>query len=157
MTAPTDSATMVQATIDVTASPERAFDVFTAGFDGWWNRDHHLLPGALNAVGIEPQVGGRVWEENDAGDTCTWGRVLTWDPPKTFVFSWLIGTDWGVPPDDAVGSRVTVTFTATDTGTRVELIHDNLDIHGDGWESIRDSIASDGGWGSLLKRFAATV
>jgi uncharacterized protein YndB with AHSA1/START domain len=157
MTAPTDSVTMVQATIDVAAPPERAFDVFTAGFDGWWNREHHLLPGTLKACGIEPKVGGRVWEDNDAGETCTWGRVLAWDPPRSFTFSWLIGADWGVPPDDAVGSQVTVTFTPTDTGTHVELVHDNLDNHGEGWQAIRDSINSEGGWGSLLQRFEATV
>ena len=41
------------------------------------------------------------------GATCTWGRVLTWDPPRTFAFAWLVGPDWGVPADDAPGSRVT--------------------------------------------------
>jgi hypothetical protein len=38
--------------------PERAFDVFTAGMDGWWNRSHHVLPGTLRGVGVEPRVGG---------------------------------------------------------------------------------------------------
>ena len=107
--------------------------------------------------GIEPQVGGRVWEENDAGDTCTWGRVLVWDPPRTFAYSWLIGTDWGVPADDAAGSTVTVTFTPTDAGTHVDLVHDHLDVHGEGWEQMRDSISSDGGWNSLLRLYAAAI
>ena len=46
-----------------------------------------------------------MWEENDAGSVCTWGRVLTWEPPRVFAFSWLIGPDWSVPGPDAEGSR----------------------------------------------------
>jgi uncharacterized protein YndB with AHSA1/START domain len=157
MTAQTGNATTVRASVDVAASPERSFEVFTAGFDGWWNRDHHLLPGTLKACGIEPYVGGRVWEENDAGETCTWGRVLGWDPPRSFAYSCQIGTDWGVPAADAPGSTVTVTFTPTETGMHVELVHDHLDVHGDGWEEMRDSISSDGGWNTLLRRYAAAA
>jgi uncharacterized protein YndB with AHSA1/START domain len=155
MTAPTDNATMARATIDVAAPPERAFDVFTNRFDRWWNREHHLLPGTLKECGVEPRVGGKVWEENDAGERCTWGRVLTWDPPRTFAYTWQIGTDWKVPAEDAVGSRVTVTFTPTDTGTRVELVHDQLDVHGPGWEALRDTF--DSGWPELLVLFAAAI
>jgi uncharacterized protein YndB with AHSA1/START domain len=151
-----DNSTAVRATIDVAASPEHAFEVFTA-LDKWWNRDHHLLPGTLKECGIEPRVGGRVWEANDAGDVCTWGRVVTWDPPRAFSYSWQIGTDWAVPAEDAPASLVTVTFTPTATGTHVELVHDQLDAHGPGWESIRDSVSSDGGWGSLIGRFAAAL
>ena len=153
----TDDRTAVRCGIDVNAGADRAFSVFTDGINEWWNPSHHVQAGKLRRVTIEPQVGGRVLEENDTGDMCTWGRVLTWDPPRTFAFSWLIGTDWGVPAPDAPGSRVTVTFTPTDTGTRVELVHDRLDVHGAGWEKLRDSVASEGGWKGLLQRFAGAA
>jgi uncharacterized protein YndB with AHSA1/START domain len=112
---------------------------------------------ALERVAVEPFVGGRMLEVSTTGKQCTWGRVLTWEPPSTFAFSWLIGPDWAVPAPDAKGSRVTVTFTATDDGTHVELVHDQLDAHGEGWETERDSAGGAEGWGSLLARFAATL
>ena len=98
-----------------------------------------------------------MWEENDAGEVRTWGRVLTWDPPREFSFSWLIGPDWGVPGPDAVGSRVTATFTPNRSGTYVMLVHDQLDAHGPGWESMRDGVGSEGGWPVGLRQFAAAL
>ncbi|MGR6318338.1 SRPBCC family protein [Micromonospora soli] len=157
MTTDTDPTTAVRASVRVEAPPERAFEVFTAGIDRWWNRSHHVQPGTLNKIGVEPRVGGGLWEENDAGDVCVWGRVLTWDPPRTFAFSWLIGPDWGIPAPDAPGSRVTVTFTPEGAGTRVDLVHDRLDAHGPGWESVRDGVGSDGGWPGGLREYAAAV
>ncbi|WP_319462072.1 SRPBCC domain-containing protein [Micromonospora sp. RTP1Z1] len=153
----TEQNTVVRASVDIAATPERAFTVFTSGIDRWWIRSHHLLPGELKEVGVDPQVGGRLWEENDAGDVCTWARVLTWDPPRTFAFAWLIGPDWKVPAPDATGSRVTVSFTPTDTGTRVDLVHDQLDAHGAGWEGIREGVGGGGGWRGLLRQFAEKV
>jgi uncharacterized protein YndB with AHSA1/START domain len=157
MTNQTDDSTVVRTSVDVTVAPDRAFTVFTDGIDRWWTRAHHVQSGELKEIGVDPRVGGRMWEENDAGDVCTWGRVLTWDPPTTFAFSWLIGPDWAVPGPDAVGSRVTVTFSPTDGGTRVTLVHDQLDAHGPGWESVRDGVGSDGGWPGGLRQFANAV
>jgi uncharacterized protein YndB with AHSA1/START domain len=149
--------TEVRTSIEVPVSPERAFEVFTKGMNGWWTREHHVQSGTLKEIGVDPQVGGRMWEENDAGDVCTWGRVLTWDPPSGFSFSWLVGPDWGVPGPDAVGSRVTVTFEEVASGTRVDLVHDRLDAHGEGWESVRDGVGSPGGWPQSLARYATVV
>ena len=157
MTTHTDETSLVRATIDVSVPPDRAFEVFTTGIDSWWTRAHHVQTGELKEMGVDPFVGGRMWEENDAGEVCTWGRVLTWSPPRVFAFSWLIGPDWAVPGPDAPGSRVTVTFTPTATGTSVTLIHDQLDAHGPGWESVRDGVGSDAGWPAGLRQFAAAV
>lgn len=153
----TGTATEVRTSIQVSAPPERAFDVFTAGIDRWWTRTHHVQTGELKEIGVDPFVGGRMWEVNDAGSECTWGRVLTWEPPRVFAFSWLIGPDWAVPGPDAEGSRVTVTFTPTGEGTLVELVHDRLDVHGPGWENVRAGVGSDGGWPAGLRQFAAAL
>ena len=157
MTTHTDETSLVRTTIDVSVPPDRAFEVFTTGIDSWWTRAHHVQTGELKEMGVDPFVGGRMWEENDAGEVCTWGSVLTWSPPLVFAFSWLIGPDWAVPGPDAPGSRVTVTFTPTATGTSVTLIHDQLDAHGPGWESVRDGVGSDAGWPAGLRQFAAAV
>lgn len=158
MTGPSTTAdTAVRSSVEVPAPPDHAFEVFTTGIDRWWNRAHHLLPGDLAEMGVEPRAGGRLWERNDAGDECTWGRVLVWDPPRVFSFSWLIGPDWAVPGPDTAGSTVTVTFTPIPTGTRVDLVHDGLEVHGPGWEGVRTGVASEGGWPGLLVRFAAAL
>jgi uncharacterized protein YndB with AHSA1/START domain len=157
MTAQTQDTAEVRTSIEVAAPPERAFRVFTADLDRWWPRSHHLLPGELAENGVDPFAGGRVWERSTDGETCTWGRVLTWNPPTTFAFTWLIGPDFDVPGPDAEGSRVTVTFTPVEGGTRVELVHDRLDAHGARWRDLRSAVASDGGWPQLLGEYAAAV
>jgi uncharacterized protein YndB with AHSA1/START domain len=157
MTISADEGTVVRTGITVPVPAERAFEVFTSGMNGWWTREHHVQEGTLHDIGADPFVGGRLWEQNDAGETCTWGRVLTWDPPREFAFSWLIGPDWAVPTPDAPASRVTVTFTATPDGTRVDLVHDRLDAHGEGWEGVRAGVGSDGGWAAGLRQFAVAA
>jgi uncharacterized protein YndB with AHSA1/START domain len=156
VTTSTDS-TAVSTTAFTTADPATAFEVFTAKIDTWWNPEHHIVGGTLHAMGVEPFVGGRLWDENTDGDTCTWGRVLTWEPPTTLAFSWLIGPDWQVLADDAPASRVTVTFTPEDDGTRVDLVHDQLDVVGDGWESMRDGVGGPGGWPAGIGLFTAAA
>lgn len=146
--------TTVSTAIEVAAEPHRAFAVFTEGLNTWWERGHHLLDGELAEVGIEPFVGGRVWERNETGDTCDWGRVLAWEPGERFAFSWRIGPDWAVPATDAPASTVTVTFTPAGSGTRVELVHSDIDVHGQGWEELRDSVAGPGGWPLHLSNFS---
>ena len=77
MTAQTQDTAEVRTSIEVAAPPERAFRVFTADFDRWWPRSHHLLPGELAGNGIDPVVGGRIWERSTDGETCTWGVPKT--------------------------------------------------------------------------------
>jgi hypothetical protein len=60
-----------------------------------------------------------------------------------------------VPGPDAVGSRVTVTFTPTGSGTHVTLVHDQLDVHGPGWEGLREGVGGDEGWPAGLRMYAA--
>ncbi|MFR9780396.1 SRPBCC family protein [Micromonospora sp. MS34] len=152
-----DTDTAVRTSVRVTAGPERAFEVFTTGMDRWWPRSHHLLPDDLARVVVEPRAGGALKEESVTGRACVWGRVLTWDPPRTFAFAWLIGPRWEVPDPDAAGSRVTVTFTPVDGGTRVDLVHDRLDAHGSGWEKVRDAVAAEGGWPGLLRDYTGVL
>lgn len=139
-----------------TASPELAFEVFTARIEQWWNPEHHVLSGTQKAMHVEPYVGGRLWDENTEGETCTWGRVLTWEPGQVFAFSWLIGTDWAPPLPGAPGSRVTVTFTGIEGGgTRVDLVHDQIAVHGPGWEGLREGVGGPGGWPAGLALYVA--
>ena len=132
----------VRKTITVRCSAERAFDLFTARFSTWWPlRTHSIAQENAVACGIEPRVGGDVYEVSRDGTRCRWGHVLAWDPPRRLTLYWHPGMD------ERLGQEVEVTFTPTDSGTRVDLEHRNwaqlgeqADAHrngyNQGWESV---------------------
>lgn len=147
--------TSVGASVVVEAPIERAFSLFTAGIGTWWDPDHHLLEGELAEMVFEPRVGGHVYDRGVDGSECRWARVLAFEPPHRVVISWDINTRWQLETDHQKTSEVEVRFLPeTPERTRVELEHRNLERHGEGWEQMRDAIASPNGWGSGLQRFA---
>ena len=78
-----------------------------------------------------------------------------WEPPQRFVMAWQVSQTWGYEPDLAKTSEVEVRFTPEPDGsTRVDLEHRHFERHGDGWEAMRTTIDSPGGWGSLLALYA---
>ncbi len=144
-------ATSVATLVEVDASIERAFQVFTAEIGTWWDEDKHILQAPLAEMIFEPQVGGHVVDRGVDGSECRWGRVLAYDPPYRVCFSWDITTSWQVETDPAKCSEVEITFTRTaPRRTRVLLTHRHLDRHGEGWQSMRDAVGA--GWS--LTRFA---
>jgi uncharacterized protein YndB with AHSA1/START domain len=150
--------TFVRLQVVVAAPLERAFRVFTEQFDRIKPREHNLLPVAIAETVFETRVGGHVYDRGVDGSVCRWARVLAYEPPHRFVISWDISPRWQVEADLAKSSEVEVRFIAeTPDRTRVELEHRNLDRHGSGWETERDSVASEGGWSLYLGRFADLV
>jgi uncharacterized protein YndB with AHSA1/START domain len=150
--------TSVKVSIVVDAPIERAFDVFTAQIGTWWSPDHHILGSKLAEMVFEPRVGGHVYDRGVDGAECRWARVLAYDPPDRFVISWDINLAWELETDHARTSEVEVTFDADGPDkTRVELEHRHLDRHGDGWEQMRDAVASPDGWAVGMTRFAAAA
>jgi uncharacterized protein YndB with AHSA1/START domain len=142
----TDTSTAVRTEIVVDVPIERAFSVFTEEMETWWNPEHHLIEAAEMVV--EPRVGGHIFDRASDGSECHWSRVLAYQPPTLFVFSWDINTRWELESDPEKTSEVAVTFTAeAPDRTLVELEHRNLDRHGDGWEGMRDAVGS--GWSNL--------
>ena|SRR5215218_651595 len=148
--------TSVRTEVAVQAPVEQAFQVFTEGIGSWWHPDHHLLQGELESMVFEPRVGGHIYDRGVDGSECRWARVLAYEPPNRIVFSWDITSSWQIETDPDRASEVEVRFTADGSDrTLVELEHRNLERHGQGWEGMRDAVASPGGWGSGLQRFAA--
>jgi uncharacterized protein YndB with AHSA1/START domain len=146
----------IRKSITVKASPERAFEVFTEGIDSWWPREHHIGSAKLKRSVVEARKGGRLYTEQTDGTEADWGQVLVWEPPKRVVWAWQITPQWKFEPDLAKASEVEITFTPEPGGhTRVDLNHHHWERHGEGVESMRNGVAGDGGWGGMLRLFAA--
>lgn len=117
-------ASRVVVALRVPASPERAFEAFTAEIGLWW-RPNSLFaftpraPGVLSFEGrerlIETREGGKVFEI---------GRVKVWEPGARLVVGWRQAT---FTPDMA--TEVEVTFEAVGDETRVTVSHA-------GWDSV---------------------
>jgi uncharacterized protein YndB with AHSA1/START domain len=140
----------IRKSVDVAASIEDAFRVFTEQAGSWW-------PLATKSVGqeeavdllFEPRLGGRVYERLRSGDEHEWGRILAWEPPHRLAFTWHPGRG----PETS--QEVEVRFSPTDEGTRLELEHR-------GWERLvatADEIPEhyDSGWDEVLSRYVAAA
>ena len=144
--------------ITVKASANRAFEVFTEGFDTWWPRSHHIGKSPMKKAILEGKIGGRCYSEQMDGTDCDWGQILVWEPPQRFVIAWQISPGWGYEPDLAKSSEVEVRFTPEPDGsTRVDLEHRYFQRHGEGAEAMRTAVDGQMGWGELLQAFATRV
>jgi hypothetical protein len=74
------------------------------------------------------------------------------------VISWDISPQWQLETDLEKTSEVEVRFVSeAPERTRVELEHRNLERHGEGWEGMREGVATADGWPLYLQRFADVV
>ena len=150
--------TSVRQQVVVGAPVERAFRIFTEQFDRIKPREHNLLQVPIAETIFEPRVGGHVYDRGVDGSECRWARVLAFEPPHRIVISWDISPRWQIEADPARTSEVEIRFVAESADrTRVELEHRKLERHGEGWESVRDGVAADGGWPLYLQRYVDLV
>ena len=149
----------VKKEITVSASQQRAFDVFTAHMTEWWMLESHRIGEVVpEAVVLEPHAGGRWFERAPDGTECDWGRVLEWEPPSHLRLAWQLDADWQYDPDPARATQIDVQFVAEgDASTRVVLVHGGLEIHGERAGEVHVAIDSPNGWSGLLAGYAKTV
>ena len=108
----------VRKTIVVKRTPREAFDIFTARMGTWWPvRQFSLYQTDSVECGIEPRVGGQIFEVSSTGERGVWGTIREWEPPHRFVTTWHPGSDPETP------TELEVRFVAEGDGTRVELEH----------------------------------
>ena len=139
MTAQTASAIPVRKSITVNASVEHAFHVYTAGFDSWWPREHHIGKSPMKRAIIEGAAGGRCYSEQVDGTECDWGRILVWDPPH------VLEHEWKQPiVEDGV---VRYELTADGDGTLLRFTHRGL--------GVRNASGFLGGTHAFLDRLEA--
>jgi hypothetical protein len=102
-TAPGDSATV---TVTVDVRQDAAFDVFTREIDLWWKRGpayRQVVRGGI--VRLEPGVGGRVFEADDAGHVFERGHVTLWGAHERHDRS-VVGRAHDRDAASRVGARV---------------------------------------------------
>jgi uncharacterized protein YndB with AHSA1/START domain len=143
----------VRKSIRVKASQAHAFAAFTSGLGRWWPLEHGIGKTPRKAAVMETRLGGRWFELAEDGTETTVGKIIVWEPPRRFVMTWDINSEW--KPDTAVGSEVEVRFLADGVdATRVELEHRKFELMGaEPGEKMRKDV--DGGWPTMLKHFAA--
>lgn len=145
----------VRKSVRVKAELGKAFDVFTAGMNTWWNPSNKIGAADLKEAVLEPKVGGRWYEIDEDGSECDWGKVLVWEPPHRVVIDWQINGEWAYDP--SLHTEFEVRFTAEDGGTLVELEHRNLERFGDAAGEISSTFKSENGFAGMLKVFRKLV
>lgn len=147
------TALVVHKEITIDVPVERAFEIFTAGIDTWWVREHHNGPGELESIVMETREGGRCYNREVGGNEVDWGKVLVYEPPHRLVFGWQLNAQWQYDADFV--TEVEVTFASNEPGgTLVVLEHRNLERYGEAAREIHASLDSDQGWGWSLRNFA---
>jgi uncharacterized protein YndB with AHSA1/START domain len=154
----TETTVAARRSITVNATPERAFDVFTAGFSSWWPiESHHIGETMATEVVMDPFNGGRWFERDADGNECNWGFVTEFEPPNRLLLAWHLNPEWGYDPDPEKATEVEITFTAVEDGTLVELEHRGFEKHGETGAKMREAVSAPGGWTDLLEMYANAV
>jgi uncharacterized protein YndB with AHSA1/START domain len=149
------AATSVRQVVVVDAPIDKAFKVFTEDFGRFKPPEHNLLGVEIAQTVFEARVGGFLYDRGVDGSECRWARVLAYEPPDRVVISWDISPYWQIETDPDKTSEVEVRFVSEVPGrTKVELVHRNLDRHGEGWEGVREGVDGDQGWPLYLRRYA---
>ena len=150
----TQAAAPIRHSIVVEVPIAHAFKVFTEDFGSFKPREHNILAVPIAETVFEPYVGGHIYDRGVDGSECRWARVLAYEPPSRLILSWDLNPRWQIESDPDRTSEWEVSFTAeSDSRTRVEIVHRNLERHGEGWESVRDGVGSEQGWPLYLRRF----
>lgn len=141
----------IRRSIDVKASPERAFEVFASRMGEWWHKEHSIAQGTTQKdVIVEPRAGGRWYELGADGSEHPWGHVISYEPPRRLLLAWQLNRDFAFDP--GLVTEVEVLFEPMAEGTRVRFEHRHLERMGDG--IVEQFEAMDGGWEMLLGLFA---
>jgi uncharacterized protein YndB with AHSA1/START domain len=134
----------IRKSVEVPLAPEAAFRVFAETIGSWWplGGRYSVFGDEAGECGIEPFVGGELYEISRQGERAIWGRVLDWRPGELLRFSWFPGRT------EDTAQTVAVTFVATASGTRLDLEHLGWQTLGPQAASIREGYGP--GWDAVL-------
>ena len=136
----------IHKSVEVPIPPDRAFAVFTDDISRWWplGKTYAIFGEDSSECGIEPFVGGQIFEISAKGERCVWGRVLAWEPGQLLRFSWFPGRT------EETAQTVEILFSPIPNGTRVNLEHRDWQTLGERAKDIRTGYGT--GWDEVLGR-----
>ena len=150
----------VNKTLTVSASPEKAFDAFTAGIGEWWPLETHSFGGDRHdQFTLEGQTGGRLYETFSDGTEHVIGEVVAYDRPRHVAFTWT-------QPSWPGSTRIDVRFTpagqgsVNGAGSGEPVVGTQVDLTHTGWDDLgsagEDAFASyNQGWDTVFGRHFA--
>ena len=146
----------VRRSLEVKASIERAFEVFTVGFGSWWPHSHTIGKGKLKTAVIEPRVGGRWYGEDEDGTKTDWGHVLAFDRPSHLVLAWQINSIGASIPRsrarwNCASRRSPQTSPASSSSIAIS------SGSGPKFKEMQAAFESPNGWGAIMSLFAAAA
>ncbi len=131
-------------TLEIRRRAEDAFRVFITEISKWWPIKQHSRARDADGeytvrVDFEAQVGGRIYETLNTGETRDWGEVLEIEDGHRLLFSFQMGRA------KEKSGEVEVRFEPLASGNcRVVLTHSNWERLGDEAESMRNNYSR--GW-----------
>ena len=137
----------VVVSVSVSLEPSEAFALFTSRLGEWWPKARHSIgKHEVAEVITEPHLGGRIVERWHDGTEYPWGRFSAWEPPDRFVM------DWRPVAEPGPTTEVEVRFSATSSGTFVELTHRGWERLGE--DALETRISYNEGWPVVLGLFS---
>jgi uncharacterized protein YndB with AHSA1/START domain len=136
----------------VSATPEKAFEVFTEGIATWWPYDTHSVEGmegegsSPETVVFEPGPEGRIYERMTNGQEAHWANVTAWEPPHRIVLAWQVN------PETPGPTEIEIRFTPEGDGTRFDFEHRGWEVLGADAEEASNQYS--GGWVTVLRHYA---
>jgi hypothetical protein len=138
----------------VPGPPTSVFPGFTASFGAWYPQEYTWSGTGLVSIRLGSREGDFCTEIGPLGLRLDWGRILHWDPPHNFRFSWQISYERVPVPDQLQASEVVVRFTPEGESTRLDLHHTHFERHGeDSAEAYAEAMGSQAGWPWILDVF----
>ncbi len=136
----------VRSEVEVSLSPQQAFEFFTVHLSRWWPLESYSVSGKRCETAIfELAEGGEIFELAENSEKFVWGTVRIFEPPSRIVFSWHPGS----PAEFA--QEVEVLFRPSSAGTHVSLEHRGWKALGDRAESTRSQYVP--GWAHVLGEY----
>jgi uncharacterized protein YndB with AHSA1/START domain len=140
----------VVVSVEVSLNPDQAFALFTNGLGEWWPKARHSIgKEEVAEIAVDPRLGGRIVERWHDGTEFPWAKFTAWDPPTRFTMEWRPIAEPGPT------TEVEVTFSATDTGTLVELTHRGWERLGE--DALETRASYDSGWPWVLDLYAGAA
>jgi uncharacterized protein YndB with AHSA1/START domain len=127
-------------------SAEQAFATYAGRIGEWWDPRYTANAETLQAVTIEPRLGGLVYATHRDMGEHDWGEVTVWEPGHRLVHTFTLAQDSQHPSEVAVEF---VPGEKTPTGCTVRFAHG-------GWTAANAAARKKfGDWPVMLDRFAA--